>query len=114
MLPQVEHARFSLLNDIALSIMFAAVAGHLARLAKQPMILGYVLGGVLLGAPLGIGLVSDPESVELISEMGLIFLLFIIGLEINLSEIARLGGKTLVIGVVQFGGCVGLGPMPFG
>ena len=94
-------------------IIFAAVAGQLARLLRQPTILGYVLGGVVLGAPLGIGLVSNPESIELISEMGLIFLLFIIGLEIKLSDLARLGKSTLLVGLVQFAGCVGLGWLLF-
>jgi len=100
---------FTLLNDIALSIGFAAVAGQLARLARQPMILGYVVAGVVLGAPIGMGLVSNHESIELISEMGLIFLLFIIGLEIQLPELVRMGKSTLVVGLVQFGGCVALG-----
>jgi Kef-type K+ transport system membrane component KefB len=109
----VEHGS-TLLNDIALAIMFAAVAGHLARLARQPTILGYVLGGVALGAPLGLGLVADAASIELISEIGLIFLLFIIGLEIQLPELARLGKSTLVVGLVQFVGCVGLGMALFG
>jgi Kef-type K+ transport system membrane component KefB len=109
----VDHHSFTLLNDIALSIIFAAAAGQLAKLARQPTILGYVLGGVALGAPLGLGLVSNPESIELISEMGLIFLLFIIGLEIQLPELARLGKSTFAVGLVQFGGCVGLGMLLF-
>jgi Kef-type K+ transport system membrane component KefB len=103
------HPSHTLLQDIALGIIFAAVAGQLARLARQPTILGYVLGGVVLGAPLGLGLVSDAASIELISEIGLIFLLFIIGLEIDLPEIARMGRTTFVVGLVQFAGCVAIG-----
>ena len=109
----MDHAQLSLLEDIALAIVFAAVAGLLARLARQPMILGYVLGGVALGAPLGLGIVTHPESIELISEMGLIFLLFIIGLEIQLPELARLGKSTLVVGVAQVVGCFLLGLLLF-
>ena len=109
----MDHAHLSLLEDIALAIVFAAVAGQLARLFRQPTILGYVLGGVALGAPLGMGMVSSPESIELISEMGLIFLLFIIGLEIRLPELARLGKSTLVVGLTQLLGCVGLGLLLF-
>ncbi|MCM2270236.1 MAG: cation:proton antiporter [Thermoanaerobaculia bacterium] len=105
----MDHAHLSLLEDIALAIVFAAVAGQLARLLRQPTILGYVLGGVALGAPLGLGLVTQAESIELISEMGLIFLLFIIGLEIQLPELAKLGRSTLVVGCAQFLGCVALG-----
>ena len=109
----MAHPQLSLLNDIGLAIIFAALAGQLARLARQPTILGYVLGGVVLGAPLGLGLVSNGESIELISEIGLIFLLFIIGLEISLPDLARLGKSTLFVGLAQFIGCVALGLVLF-
>ena len=109
----VDHGSLSLLEDIAAAIVFAAIAGQIARLLRQPTLLGYVLGGVALGAPLGLGLVSNPESIELIAEIGLIFLLFIIGLEIQLPELARLGKSTLVVGVAQFAGCAALAGLAF-
>lgn len=102
---------FSLLRDIALGIVFAAAAAHLARLIRQPLILGYIAGGVLLG-PLGFRLITSEESIGLISEIGLILLLFIIGLEIDVRELRRMGRATLVLGVTQFGISVLLG-LPF-
>jgi Kef-type K+ transport system membrane component KefB len=102
------HA-FSLITDIGLSIMFAAAAGHAARILRQPPLLGYILGGVLLGPTLGLGWVSSPESVEIMAEIGLLFLLFIIGLEINLRDLARMGAAMIGVGVVQFTACAGLG-----
>ena len=92
----------TLLRDIALGIVFAAVAAHVARLLRQPLMLGYIAGGVLLSPQLGLGLVTNPESIELISEIGLILLLFIIGLEIDLRELKRLGRSMLALGVGQF------------
>lgn len=92
----------TLLRDIALGIVFAAVVAHVARVARQPLILGYVAGGVLLGPHLGLGLVSREANIELISEIGLILLLFIIGLEIDLRELRRLGRAMLGLGVGQF------------
>jgi Kef-type K+ transport system membrane component KefB len=92
----------TLLRDIALGIVFAVIAAHVARLIRQPLILGYIAGGVLLSPRLGFGLVSSAESVEVISEMGLILLLFIIGLEIDLRELGRLGRSVLVLGGAQF------------
>jgi Kef-type K+ transport system membrane component KefB len=92
----------TLLRDIALGIIFAVIAGHVARLLRQPLILGYIAGGVLLGPGLGFGLVTDEQSIELISQIGLILLLFIIGLEIDLRELRRLGRSLLVLGVGQF------------
>ncbi len=92
----------TLLRDIALGIVFAALAAHVARVLRQPLILGYIAGGVLLSPHFGLGLVTSAESIELISEIGLILLLFIIGLEIDLRELRRLGRSMLTLGVGQF------------
>ena len=92
----------TLLRDIALGIVFAALAAHIAWLVRQPLILGYIAGGVILSPRLGFGLVKSAESIELISEIGLILLLFIIGLEIDLRELKRLGRSMLALGVGQF------------
>ena len=92
----------TLLRDIALGIVFAALAAHIARLVRQPLILGYIAGGVILSPRLGFGLVKSAESIELIAEIGLILLLFIIGLEIDLRELKRLGRSMLALGVGQF------------
>lgn len=92
----------TLLRDIALGIMFAAILGHVARLLRQPLLLGYIAGGILLSPQMGFGLVTNADSIELISEIGLILLLFIIGLEIDLRELQRLGRSMLALGVGQF------------
>ncbi|WP_061232324.1 cation:proton antiporter [Leptospira noguchii] len=109
----MEHHSLSLLNDIALSIIFATFFSHIARITKQPLILGYVAGGLLLGPNLGLSLVINEESIELISEIGLILLLFIIGLEIDLKELARMGKSMFVLGIVQFVFCVLFGLLFF-
>ena len=82
----------TLLRDIALGIVFAALAAHVARLIRQPLILGYIAGGVLSSPRLGLGLVTDVESIELISEIGLILLLYIIGLEIDICASSSASG----------------------
>ncbi|WP_078130037.1 cation:proton antiporter [Leptospira alexanderi] len=109
----MEHQSLSLLNDIALSIIFATFFSHIARITKQPLILGYVAGGLLLGPNLGLSLVVNEESIELISEIGLILLLFIIGLEIDLKELARMGKSMFILGVIQFVFCVLFGLLFF-
>ncbi|HTL47854.1 MAG TPA: cation:proton antiporter [Verrucomicrobiae bacterium] len=109
----MEHA-FELLKDIAFSIIFATLCAHGARLLRQPLIIGYVAGGILLGRHMGLGLVTGSESIELISEIGLLFLLFIIGLEINLKELFRMGPSMITLGLVQFVGCVALGLALYG
>ena len=92
----------TLLRDIALGIVFAALLGHVARLLRQPLLLGYIAGGIWLSPQMGFGLITNAESIELISEIGLILLLFIIGLEIDLRELRRLGRSMMVLGVGQF------------
>lgn len=92
----------SILNDIALAIITATVAAHILRIIKQPLILAYVAGGILLGPHIGLSLVHDEISIEIISGMGLVFLLFIIGLEIDLRKIVSLGKKILLLALIQF------------
>ncbi|MGH7267606.1 MAG: cation:proton antiporter [Candidatus Rokuibacteriota bacterium] len=92
----------TLLRDIALGIVFAVAAAQVLRLLRQPLLLGYIAGGVLLSGELGFGIVTSNASIELISEIGLILLLFIIGLEIDLRELARLGRPMIALGVGQF------------
>src|SRR5437879_13278554 len=105
MSPAIDQS-ISLLTDIAYGIVFAAAASHVARLLRQPLILGYVLGGVLLGTHLGFGLVTNEANIELISEIGLILLLFIIGMEINLRELVKMGKSMFTLGIVQISACV--------
>jgi Kef-type K+ transport system membrane component KefB len=98
-----------LLTAIGLSIVAAAAFALLARAVRQPLILGYIVAGAALGPHLGLGLVADEASIELISEMGLIFLLFIIGLEINVPALAQAGRTIVLSGLLQFPLCLALG-----
>jgi Kef-type K+ transport system membrane component KefB/CheY-like chemotaxis protein len=97
-----------LLAAISVSTIAAAALALLARRIGQPLILGYILGGVLLGSHLGFGIVDDQDAIELISEIGLTLLLFIIGLEINVREVARAGRVIILSGLLQFPLCVAL------
>src|SRR5919108_406038 len=97
-----------LLAAIALSVIAAAALALIARTLRQPLILGYIAGGVVLGRHLGLGVVSDEASIEVISEIGLIFLLFIIGLEIDVPRVLQAGRTILVLGLLQFPLCAAL------
>ena len=97
-----------LLTAISVSIIAAAVLALLARSVKQPLILGYILGGALLGPNVGLGVVTDEASIELISEIGLILLLFIIGLELSIPRLLQTGRTIIVSGLLQFPMCVAL------
>lgn len=99
----------ALLHDIAITFIAATVAGLLCHFLRQPVILGYVIAGVVLGPEFGFGLVHEIQSVEVISELGLILLLYIIGLEIDLRELASSGRQLLATSIGQYPLCVVLG-----
>ena len=95
-----------LIHDIALCIIAAWALGVLAQFFRQPVILAYLVGGFAIG-PAGFSLVAEQESVAIISELGLIFLLFMIGLEIDLKKIISAGTSILVTAASQIlGGTV--------
>ncbi|HEY5811354.1 MAG TPA: cation:proton antiporter [Terrimicrobiaceae bacterium] len=89
-----------LIHDIALCIITAWSLGVLAQFFHQPVILAYLAGGFAIG-PAGFGLIEGQESVAVISELGLIFLLFMIGLEIDLKKIVSAGTAILVTAASQ-------------
>ena len=96
-----------LIHDLALSIVMAWLLGVVAYLARQPLILAYLVAGFALG-PFGLKWVHSQQSINTIGELGLIFMLFMIGLEIDLKKIVRAGSVILVTSAVQIVGCFGL------
>src|SRR6201988_265464 len=95
-----------LIGDITVSILFAWGLGLLAHFSRQPLILAYLLAGFFIG-PFGMGWVKSQESISVISELGLIFMLFMIGLEIDLKKIIRAGPVILfAAGGQLLGGCI--------
>ena len=101
-----------LIGDITLCILFAWVLGLLAHFSRQPLILAYLIAGFLIG-PFGMGWVKSQESINVISELGLIFMLFMIGLEIDLKKIVRAGKVILFAAAGQLIGGVVLGLLFF-
>ncbi|MEA2885319.1 MAG: hypothetical protein QOH32_4575 [Bradyrhizobium sp.] len=95
-----------LVGDITLCILFAWGLGLAAHFTRQPLILAYLVAGFFIG-PYGMGWVRSQESIQIISELGLIFMLFMIGLEIDLKKIVRAGRVILfAAGGQLIGGCL--------
>ncbi len=95
-----------LIRDITFSIAAAWLLGLVAQFLRQPVLLAYLVGGFALG-PAGLRLIESAESISAISELGLIFLLFMIGLEIDLKKIASAGRSITLTATVQiFGGAL--------
>jgi len=105
----VEHG---LVKDIALCIIAAWVIAVASHAARQPLLLAYLVAGFALG-PHGFGWVHDQESIETISSIGLILLLFMIGLEIDLKKMLNAGKVITVTALAQVIGCVLLGWLVF-
>lgn len=89
-----------LLFEIGSVIIFATLLAYVARLIKQPMILGYIIAGFIAGPHLT-GLISSTETIELLSHLGIAFVLFIVGLEMDLNRIKNSGIKSAAIGLGQ-------------
>jgi Kef-type K+ transport system membrane component KefB len=95
-----------LIRDITYCVLFAWGLGLLAHFSRQPLILAYLIAGFFIG-PFGMGWVKSQESISVISELGLIFMLFMIGLEIDLKKIVRAGRVILLAALGQLvGGCL--------
>src|SRR5689334_23938499 len=95
-----------LIGDITFSILFAWGLGLLAHFSRQPLILAYLVCRLLLEKN-SMGWVKSQESISVISELGLIFMLFMIGLEIDLKKIIRAGPVILIAAGGQLlGGCL--------
>jgi len=86
----------------------AAVLATLALYTRQPMIITYIAAGILLG-PSVTGLVSDPTIISNVSTIGIIFLLFLLGLDMQPSKLANMLGNALLVGVFSSLAFFGLG-----
>lgn len=103
---------FNLVNDIAICIMVAWLLAVAAQLLRQPLILAYLVAGFAIG-PVGFRLVKDEGSIETISGLGLILLLFMIGLEIDLKKMWSAGRIIIVTAITQIVGCFAFGLLFF-
>ncbi|NJM09881.1 MAG: cation:proton antiporter, partial [Bdellovibrionaceae bacterium] len=87
----------ALIRDLAIILMTAGVTSILCRWLKQPVILGYVVAGILVGPKVSFtATVSDIESVKVWGEIGVIFVLFSLGLEFSFRRLLHVGGPAAI------------------
>jgi monovalent cation:H+ antiporter-2, CPA2 family len=86
---------FRLIVDLVLVLAAAAAGGLFASLLRQPVILGYLLGGMVVG-PTGLGLIKELIQVETLAQFGVAFLLFALGVEFSFAELKRV--KVISLG----------------
>jgi len=87
-------------EDLAIVFLAAVAGGILARLARQPLILGYVLGGIAIGPFTPGPTVSEPHAFELFADIGVILLMFSIGLEFSVKDLGRVKWVALAGGLL--------------
>src|SRR5688572_8984051 len=92
------------LQDLAVVMMVAGLVTVTFHYLKLPLVLGYILAGVIIGPhtpPLP--LITDQESIQTLSELGVVFLLFALGLEFNFRKIRQIGITTFIVAPLETG-----------
>src|SRR3954451_2873700 len=97
-----------LILDLVAAVLAAFVGGVVAQRLGQPVILGYLIAGVVIG-PFTPGPTAGVHTVQVLAEMGVAFLMFALGAEVSLGELRRLGRVTMLAGPLQIIGTMGLG-----
>jgi len=97
----MEHLP-KLIEDLALILITGAVTTLVFRWIKQPLVLGYIIAGFLVGPHLSITpTVADTGNIETLAEIGVIFLLFSLGLEFSFKKLMRVGGAASITAFVE-------------
>jgi CPA2 family monovalent cation:H+ antiporter-2 len=87
----------------------AAVTTVIFQKIRQPVVVGYLIAGMIVGPYLPIPLFADPERIHTLSELGVILLMFALGLEFSVRKLIRLGPTSGFITAVQVGFMIWLG-----
>ncbi len=98
----------SLLTSMAIVLGTALIMGLVVRRLGLPVIVGYVLGGVAIG-PYALGLVEDVQDVETLATIGVVFLMFTLGIEFSLKTLRQVGRVATIGGIVQISATIALG-----
>ena len=100
----------NLISDLGLILVTAAIAVLLFRKLKQPLVLGYLVAGFLASSQFDFfPTVKDMDSVKVWAEIGVIFLLFSLGLEFSFKKLMKVGGTASITAITQIFGMVILG-----
>jgi len=98
-----------LIFDLATVLGAAAVITLVFRRLKQPAVLGYMLAGLIVGPHVPIPLVADLDNVKTLAELGVVLLMFSVGLEFDFRKLLAKGPAAMVLGAVQLGFTAWLG-----
>jgi len=95
------HA-ISFIQDLAVIMLVAGVVTILFHRLKQPVVLGYIVAGFIIGPHTPpFGLIHDEQTIKTLAELGVIFLMFCLGLEFSLRKLFRVGATALIAAFLE-------------
>lgn len=112
-MPDLSFLHASHFYELTALLTLAAIVGFIGLLLRQPMIVSFIAVGVLSG-PSALGIVQSHDNIELLAELGVAVLLFLVGLKLDLKLVRTLGAVSLATGLGQvfftsaIGFCIGL------
>src|SRR5216683_2396167 len=99
-----------LVRDLAVVLAIGAAVTALFHRARQPAVLGYLLAGMVIGPHTPpFALIRDARSIETLAELGMILLLFSVGLETSIRKLRRVGGVAVLAAALAVPLMIGLG-----
>jgi CPA2 family monovalent cation:H+ antiporter-2 len=94
----------NIITDLGLILAVAAATTLLFKKIRQPVVLGYIIAGVLVGPHFSLfPTVMDEQGVKTLSDIGVIFLLFSLGLEFSFKKLVKVGGSASVTALIEIG-----------
>jgi CPA2 family monovalent cation:H+ antiporter-2 len=103
------HGAHDFLTSLALVLCVAAVTSVVFQHLRQPVVFGYLLAGMIVGPHIPVPLVADQETVETLAELGVILLLFGLGLEFSLRKLLAVLPTAGIVAVIQSAAMVWMG-----
>ena len=97
------------LEDLAMVLCVAAITTIIFQKIRQPVVVGYLIAGLIVGPNVPIPLFADPDRIHTLSELGVILLMFALGLEFSVRKLIRLGPTSGFITALQVGLMIWLG-----
>ncbi len=102
----------NLVEDLALILISAGVITIIFKLLKQPLVLGYIVAGFIVGPHFGLfPTVFDTNSIEEWSEIGIIFLMFALGLEFSFKKLLKMGSTAIIAAAIEIVLMIGIGTL---
>lgn len=99
--PRLQPSTPTFLTTFALILCAAAVTTVVFHRLRQPVILGYLLAGLLVGPHIMTAMTADHATTETLAEVGVILLLFAVGLEFSVRRLLRVGGSVAITSIID-------------